>query len=162
MFTQPGFAQTTIGNKTNATTSRTATKQARFFSTGWNMTCQPNTATNKVVCRLSRAVLIRKTRQLLARITVSQAPHRLILQLPHGLDLQAGAKIQIDENPVQTLPFRTSSKQGIFTNKTISSQLLLLLLKGKTLKITITAAAGRKITMPIALEGFAIAFEKMN
>ena len=156
------LAQTTVQNKADSAPRKGPGKAGGFVSTNWNVGCQPDRVSKKMVCRLSKAILLAKSRQLLMRVSIGAAPHRLVMQLPHGLSIKAGVRLQIDDHPVQTVAFTTSNQKGIFAGIALTGKLLPAMQKGAMLKITVSAIGGRKITMPLSLTGFSIAFEKMK
>lgn len=155
-------AQSPTSGKTDAAPRQVQNAANRFVTTNWNVGCQPNAATKQLVCQLSRAVLIAKSRQLIMKISIGEKPHRIVMQLLHELDLKAGVKLQIDKNPAQILTFSTSNQQGVYTDTLLSSRLLTTMQKGKKITITVSARNGKKIIIPLSLDGFAIAFEKIK
>lgn len=176
-FSLSATAQTSAGNtangKTNALMPTTQpakkaqpAKKVRFHSSNWNVQCQPSNRTKKLVCVLFKEVKTQKSKKLILRVSVSAAPHRLIMKLPHGLDLSAGVILQINGAKPMVVPFKTSSRQGAYTNSAIPAALIDALKKasekGGKIVVAIKAVRGQKIAIPLSLKGFSLGFEKLK
>lgn len=160
-------AQTTLPGKTvgksNALTSKVKNaKKVRFASSAWNVQCQPSAKTKNLVCVLFKTVKTVKSKKLILRASVSAAPHRLIMHLPHRLDLTAGVGLKVNNDESINMPFKTSTRRGVFTDYKLSDKLLSLLKKDGKMVITVKALTGQKIAIPLSLSGFAVSFEKLK
>jgi len=155
-------AQNASSGKADAKANTDAKKQAQFVSSNWKLGCQPNAATNKMVCQLSKEITDVKSRQLLLRVSIGAAPYPMVLQLPHGLALANGIHLQVDKKKQISLPLYTSSPKGLFTRANLSAATLKEMSGGKNMKVILAAINGRKIVIPISLAGFSIAFDKLK
>jgi len=164
-------AQTTLPGKnvgkTNALMPKLApkmknAKRVRFASSVWNVQCQPNVKTKKLVCVLFKTVKTIKSKKLILRASISAAPHRFIIHLPHRLDLTAGVGLKINSGKPIIMAFKTSTRRGVFTDYKLSDTLLSAMKKEGKMVITVKALSGQKIAIPLSLAGFAVSFEKLK
>lgn len=137
-------------------------EQAQFSSTGWNVACQNNATTDKLICELSQTISNTQTSQLLLRIGISASPNNMLLQMPHGLNLGVGAQIQIDDIPAAQVPYFTSNQNGVFINMALAEDFIVALKKGNILKISMTSSNDVNFSVPLSLKGFTAAFDKLD
>jgi invasion protein IalB len=79
-----------------------------------------------------------------------------------GVLLAAGATFQVDDNTAQRLNFRACDRNGCYANSSVSPDVLAALRKGTQLKIGFQNLAEKPITVPLSLDGFGEAYEKME
>jgi invasion protein IalB len=91
----------------------------------------------------------------------TRAPIALV-QLPLGLNLQAGAKLQVDDTKSVDLPIQTCENRGCYASMPISPEMLAALRSGKQLKILFQDLAKETITIPMTLNDFATAYDKIK
>lgn len=158
----------TVGVQAQSAASKPETKQilpqktSRFISSNWTVVCRPGAKFKKMVCELSNSITDMKSRQLLVRAVIQGEPHQLVMQLPHGLALKSGVFLQIDEGQAHRIDSVTTAKKGVFTKTPMSGPLLAAMKMGKQMKIIVSATNGKKIIIPIGLNGFSVAFEKFK
>lgn len=149
--------------KANALVPKTQKrKKVRFVSSNWNVQCQPNNVTKKLVCVLFREIKTAKSKKLILRVSISAAPHRFTLHLPHGLDLSAGVGVKVNDDKPIIIPFKTSSRRGAFTNWPLSPELLASMKKEGKMVVTVKSVRGQRIAIPVSLTGFSVSFEKLK
>lgn len=154
----------TVGVQAQSAVSKPAAKSktSRFVTSNWTIVCRPGAKFKKMVCELSNAITDVKSKQLLVRAVVKGEPHQLLMQLPHGLALKSGVFLQVDDGKALKIDSVTTAKKGVFTKTPMSASLLAAMKKGNQMKIIVSAVNGKKIIIPIGLNGFSMAFEKLK
>jgi invasion protein IalB len=115
---------------------------------------------------MEQRVVMSNTGQLLAGVTIrmpadSQTPV-LMIRTPFGLNLPAGLKLAIDDRPVATLPLQTCDGGGCYAGEVVSAELLEALKRGTTLSVTFQDTTQRDIAVPVSLNGFTAAYDKIH
>lgn len=132
----------------------------------WGARCASDARSSAPDCVVEQRVVISNTGQLLAAVTVRIPPGEttpvMMIQTPFGLHLPAGLKVAIDGTQFGTLPLQTCDGTGCYAGQTVSPELLAALKNGVTLSITVQDAAQRDITVPVSLNGFTVAYEKIQ
>lgn len=115
---------------------------------------------------MEQRVVMSNSGQLLAAVTVrmpadSQTPV-LMIRTPFGLHLPAGLKLAVDDQPVVTLPLQTCDASGCYAGDVITPELLAALKQGTTLSVTFQDTAQRDIAVPVSLNGFSAAYDRIQ
>ena len=114
---------------------------------------------------MSQTVVLKQSGQVLTNVTfripADTKKPEIIVQLPLGVYLAAGATFQVDENPAQRLNFRACDRNGCFAFSPVTPEMLAVLKRGKQIKIGFQNLAEKPITVPLSLDGFGDAYEKM-
>jgi len=131
---------------------------------GWALSCKSGARDAGLSCRLSQAVVMKKSGRLLTRVTfllpaAGQNP-KLNIQVPLGVLISAGATIRVDESPPQGLRFSTCNRNGCYAETTLSPTFLASLRKGRQLVIEFKNLAEKTIKLPLSLGGFDEAYTK--
>ena len=115
---------------------------------------------------MSQTVVLKQSRQVLTNVTfripVDTKQPEIIVQLPLGVLLAAGATFQVDENTPQQLKFKACDRNGCYANSPITPEMLAVLKKGKQLTVGFQNLAEKPITVPLSLDGFGDAYDKMQ
>jgi invasion protein IalB len=161
-----------VGGMTEADAQGTTPAEAEttLVSSSWTVGCGPAADGDKdLLCEASQTIVVRKTGQtlLVAYVTPwrqAGVPNSFVLrfQLPHGLDIPAGVQVRIDGRPMASPVIQTSGNAGVFARTNLTSMLLSALKKGATMTVTFTALNGRKLSVPVTLDGFSAAFAKLK
>lgn len=125
----------------------------------WRISCAETPAEPPRNCQLSAFIILRPQNQRLAQVVLTRQPETrsltLVFQMPHGTLLPSGMTWQVDEGETQRLAFQTSDADGIYAGLPVADDLLALLRRGTTLKLTFVVAARREaLTVPIPLAQF--------
>ena len=160
--------QTTI-NKKNSMANQPRKQKVQFIASKWGVNCPPQAGNTKLTCILSQSIVVAKSRKVFLSVSVRKTPAKIlpeaymaVVRLPHGLNLGKGVQYQIDDQALRNLPLFTSSAKGVFARTGLSDKAVMLLQKGKKLTIKFSARGGRKISVPMSLQGFAAGFEKVK
>jgi invasion protein IalB len=133
---------------------------------GWAVNCKSTAKEKELECRMSQTVVVKQTGKVLTNVTfripADTKKPEIIVQLPLGLNLQAGATFQVDENTPQRLGFRACDRKGCYASSPVSPEVLATLRRGKQLKIGFQNLAEKPITVPLVLDGFGDAYDKMQ
>ena len=132
----------------------------------WGARCASDGRSSTPDCVIEQRVVLSNSGQLLAAVTVrlpadSQTPVMMI-QTPSGLNLPAGLKLAVDEKPFETLPLQTCDGGGCYAGNVVSPELLAALKQGTTLSITFQDVGQRDIAVPVSLNGFTAAYDKIQ
>lgn len=132
----------------------------------WGARCASDARAGALDCVVEQRVVVSNTGQLLTAVTVrippdSKAPVMMI-QTPFGLHLPAGLKVAVDGTPFATLPLQTCDGGGCYAGDAVGPELLAALKRGVTLSVTFQDAQQRDIAVPVSLNGFTAAYEKIQ
>lgn len=133
---------------------------------GWAVNCKGNAPDNSLTCTMSQKIVARQTGRLIANVTFlvpgqGDEPS-LLLQLPFNLYLPAGVNYQIDNNTLRHLDIRMCSRNGCFARGPIPAELLTAFRNGKQMTITYKNSAEKDVKVPVSLDGFAFAHDKIS
>jgi invasion protein IalB len=164
------FAQQTPKAKGQAQTQAAPATAAAPAPTpaqpGWASRCSSPSRDAPLECAMEQSAVLTKTGQLVVLVNIrvpgdSRAPVALV-QLPLGLNLQAGTKFQVDDGKTVDLPIQTCENRGCYASIAISPELLAALKSGKQLKILFQDLAKETITIPMSLNDFTAAYDKIK
>ena len=133
---------------------------------GWIARCSSPSRDAPLECAMEQSAVLTKTGQLVALVNIrvpgdTRAPVALV-QLPLGLNLQAGAKLQVDDGKSTDLPIQTCENRGCYASVPISPETLNALRSGKQLKIVFQDLAKETIAIPMPLTDFTAAYDKIK
>jgi invasion protein IalB len=133
---------------------------------GWAARCSSPGREAPLECAMEQNAILTKTGQLVVLVNIrvpgdTRAPVALV-QLPLGLNLQAGAKLQVDDGKSIDLPIQTCENRGCYASFPVSPEMLAALRSGKQLKILFQDLAKETITIPMALNDFTAAYDKIK
>ena len=133
---------------------------------GWVARCSSPSRDAPLECAMEQSAVLTKTGQLVALVNIrvpgdTRAPIALV-QLPLGLNLQAGAKLQVDDGKTTDLPIQTCENRGCYASVPISPETLNALRAGKQLKIIFQDLAKETIAIPMPLTDFTAAYDKIK
>jgi invasion protein IalB len=135
-------------------------------SGGWVSKCVSESRQNPVECSMEQTVVLTSTGQLLASVLVRVPTdtHQpvMMIQVPVGLYLPAGLNLQIDEGKPQPIPLQTCDLKGCYAGMQISQELIASLKAGKRLTMTFQNLAKNNVVVPMALDNFADAYQKIQ
>ena len=133
---------------------------------GWASRCSSPSRDALLECAIEQNAVLTKTGQLVVLVNIrvpgdTRAPIALV-QLPLGLNLQAGAKFQVDDGKSSELPIQTCENRGCYASVPISPETLNALRSGKQLKIIFQDLGKETITIPLSLNDFSAAYDKIK
>jgi invasion protein IalB len=160
-----GPAQVTPAPAPAPTPSGTA-PAAPPASPGWAARCTSVSRDAPLECAIEQNAVLTKTGQVLVLVVIrvpgdTRAPLAFV-QLPLGLNLQTGAKFQVDDGKAVDLPIQTCENRGCYASAPVTPELLTALKSGKQLKVSFQDLAKETITIPIPLNDFAAAYDKIK
>jgi invasion protein IalB len=164
------FAQQTPKAKGQAQSQATPTPSPSSApapaQAGWAARCSSPSRDAPLECAMEQNAILTKTGQLVVLVNIrvpgdTRAPIALV-QLPLGLNLQAGAKFQVDDGKSSDLPIQTCENRGCYASVPISPETLNALRSGKQLKIIFQDLAKETIAIPLQLNDFAAAYDKIK
>ncbi|OEO32667.1 hypothetical protein VW23_010345 [Devosia insulae DS-56] len=132
----------------------------------WGARCASDARAGALDCVVEQRVVVSNTGQLLTAVTVRIPPDTkapvMMIQTPFGLHLPAGLKVAVDGTAFATLPLQTCDGGGCYAGDAVGSELLAALKRGVTLTITFQDAQQRDIAVPVSLNGFTAAYDKIQ
>jgi invasion protein IalB len=133
---------------------------------GWIARCSSPGRDAPLECAMEQSAVLTKTGQLVALVNIrvpgdTRAPVALV-QLPLGLNLQAGAKLQVDDGKSAELPVQTCENRGCYASLPISPEMLNALRAGKQLKVVFQDLAKETIAIPISLADFTATYDRIK
>jgi invasion protein IalB len=133
---------------------------------GWISKCVSESRQTPVECSMEQTVVLTNTGQLLAAVLVRVPTdtHQpvMMVQLPVGLYLPAGLNLQVDDGKLQPIPLQTCDVKGCYAGIQISAELIASLKTGKRLTLTFQNLAKNNVVVPLALDNFADAYQKIQ
>jgi invasion protein IalB len=133
---------------------------------GWAAHCNSVSRDASLECTIEQNAILTKTGQVLVLVVIrvpgdTRAP-LAFMQLPLGLNLQTGAKFQVDDGKAVDLPIQTCENRGCYASAPVTPELLTALKSGKQLKVSFQDLAKETITIPMPLNDFAAAYDKIK
>ena len=133
---------------------------------GWISRCVSDSRKGPLECSIEETLVLTNTSQLVAAVVVKlqSGKHEpvMTIRVPGGLYLPTGLNLQIDDGKAQVVPLQTCDQQGCYAEMQISADLLAALKNGKRLSITCQNAAKNNFVLPLDLDNFADAFQKIQ
>ena len=131
----------------------------------WVSRCVSESRKSPLVCSVEETVVLANTGQVMASVVVRTQLHTepvMIFRVPFGLYLPAGLNIQIDNAKPEHVPLQNCDAQGCYAEIQISPTLLAALKRGKRLSIIGQNTAKNNVMLPLVLDNFADAFQKIQ
>lgn len=143
-----------------------ATAAAAPPANAWATNCWAPKRAGPLDCSVVQRVVLQRTGQLLAMISIrlpsdSHNPAMLV-QTPLGLYLPAGVSLKIDDNTNMSLALQTCDNGGCYAGTAISSAMLSQMRKGHSMTVTFQNISKQNVDIPVALAGFAGAYDKVK
>ncbi len=85
----------------------------------------------------------------------------MLIHLPHGLFNPAGVTLGVDDQKPEKLQIQTCDAKGCYAGAPITADRLAAMSKGKTLNVVFQDLKKKKITVPVPLKGFDVAYKKL-
>jgi len=132
----------------------------------WATNCSATERAGPLECSIVQRVVLQRTGQLLAMVSIrlpsdSHNPAMLV-QTPLGLYLPAGVSLKIDNNTDISLALQTCDNGGCYAGTTVSSAMLSQMRKGHSMTVTFQNISKQDVAIPVALAGFAGAYDKVK
>ncbi len=133
---------------------------------GWIARCTSASRDAPLECAIEQNAVLTKTGQTIVLVNIRIAPDTrapvALLQLPLGLNLPVGAKLQVDEGKTIDLQIQTCENRGCYASTPINAELLAALKSGKQMKVSFQNMAKETIAIPMPLNDFAAAYDKIK
>ncbi|RXH24406.1 invasion associated locus B family protein [Bradyrhizobium zhanjiangense] len=133
---------------------------------GWIVRCTSASREAPLECAMEQNAVLTKTGQTVILINIRIAPDIrtpiALLQLPLGLNLPVGATLQVDEGKAFDLQIQTCENRGCYASTPVAPDLLAALRSGKQLKVSFQNMAKETIAIPMPLNDFAAAYDKIK
>jgi invasion protein IalB len=143
-----------------------APQEAAKPAPGWVSRCMSDARQTAVDCAVEQTAVVTNTGQLIASVVV-RVPHDtrqpvMMIQVPVGLYLPAGVNIQVDEDKPLPFTLQTCDVKGCYAGAPLTQDLLAAMKTGKKLAVVFQSMQKENISVPLPLENFAEAFQKIQ
>jgi len=132
----------------------------------WLSSCTTTGRGQPLECAMEQRAIVKENRQLIGMITIripsdTKKPVSMI-QVPLNLFLPAGVNVDVDGDLTQNYPFQTCNTNGCFVGFPVSDTLLKQMLNGGKLNITFQYLNKKPMVLPMSLEGFTEAYNRIK
>lgn len=132
----------------------------------WDTNCSQIARQDEPDCRMSQMVIVPESRQVLLRIEVlvpaDATGTRMVLQLPHGIYLPEGIALEIDEAAWQETAVQTCDGNGCYAGFELDEESLRRLQDGAQLTVNFQSLSREVVSVPVDLDGFSEAYDKIR
>ena len=133
---------------------------------GWSSKCASDSRQTAVECSIEQTVVVTGTGQFLAsvivRVPAGTREPAMMIQVPVGLYLPAGLTLQVDDEKPLPLALQTCDLKGCYAGMPLSAEMISAMKAGKLFKITLQTMAKENISIPLTLDNFAEAYQKIQ
>ncbi len=160
MVGMPAFAQAPAGN------AAPQQGQAQPQPQPWSANCVTDGRKGNLECLMQQRVVMTNTGQLLASMTVripdnNRRPFAAV-QVPFGINLPDGLKLEVGNAALENLAFRTCDGGGCYAEGELKDNTIASLRKAESVNVVVKDLSGREVKVPVSLEGFSAAFDKIR
>lgn len=133
---------------------------------GWVSRCLSDGRQSGLDCNVEQSIIETKSRQLLMQVVVRVPSDTrkpvLTIQMPLGLFLPAGVALRFDEGKPERYDVQTCDQKGCYFQVPVSNEMLQQMGKGKQMMVTFQNLGKQDINVPVPLNGFIAAYEKIK
>jgi invasion protein IalB len=132
----------------------------------WASSCTSAGRGQQLECAMEQRAIAKENGQVIALITIrvpsdTKKPVSMV-QVPLNLFLPAGVNVDVDGDMAQNFPFQTCNNNGCFVGFPVSDNLLKQMLNGGKLNITFQYLNKKPVVLPMSLEGFTEAYNRIK
>ena len=143
-----------------------AQQKAQQPRVAWVASCTSPGRGQPQECAMEQRAVARENGQVIALVSIrvpseTRKPVTMV-QLPLNLFLPAGVNVDVDGDMTQNQAFQTCNQQGCFVGFPISDTLLKQMFTGGKLNITFQYLDKKPVTLPMSLEGFTDAYNRIK
>ncbi len=132
----------------------------------WASRCASEGRQSGLDCSVEQSIIETKTRQLLMQVVVRVPPDTrkpvLTIQMPLGLFLPAGITLRFDEGKPERFDVQTCDQKGCYLQMPVSNEMLQEMAKAKQMSVTFQNLNKQDIGVPVSLNGFMVAYDKIK
>jgi invasion protein IalB len=132
----------------------------------WASRCASDGRQSGLDCTLEQSIFEAKSRQLLMQVVVRVPPDTrkpvLIIQLPLGLFLPAGVTLKFDDGKPGRYDVQTCDQKGCILQVPVSNEMLQEMAKSKQMAVSFQNLSKQDIGVPVSLNGFIVAYDKIK
>ncbi|WP_162913913.1 invasion associated locus B family protein [Taklimakanibacter lacteus] len=143
-----------------------APQKAQPPRVAWIASCTSPGRGQPQECAMEQRAIAKENGQLIGLVSIrvpseTRKPVTMI-QLPLNLFLPAGVNVDVDGDMTQNQSFQTCNQTGCFVGFPISDTLLKQLFNGGKLNVTFQYLDKKPVTLPMSLEGFTDAYNRIK
>jgi len=131
----------------------------------WTVTCGLDEATSTNICRMAQ-ILSQGEQQILSVFIRADdtAPDTAIATMitPLGVDLAKGVAVVVDEIPLIEVGYVTCRQGGCIVRASLDGTILQTMQAGVAAKVAIGALDGSTLDVPVSLNGFTAAWQRLQ
>jgi len=149
-----------------STTEATPPAENQPPPSGWASRCSSDGRQSGLDCSAEQSIIETKSRQLLMQVAVRVPSDTrkpvLTIQMPLGLFLPAGVTLRFDAGKPERYDVQTCDQKGCYLQVPVSNEMLQAMGKGKQMTVTFQNLGKQDIGVPVPLNGFMVAYEKIK
>jgi invasion protein IalB len=100
--------------------------------------------------------------QVLVRVPPDTHKPVLAIQMPLGLFLPGGVSLKLDDGKPDRLDVQTCDQKGCYIQMPVSNDMLQAMGKGKQMMVSFQNLSKQDINVPVPLNGFMVAYQKIQ
>jgi len=132
----------------------------------WVSTCTSNGRGQPLECAMEQRAVAKENGRVIGLVSIrvpsqTRKPVTMI-QLPLNLFLPAGVNVDVDGDMTQNQAFQTCNQQGCFVGFPISDNMLKQMFTGGKFNVTFQYLDKKPFTLPMSLEGFTDAYNRIK
>lgn len=124
----------------------------------WRGQCEKPEGSDQEICHVFQNLVVKETQQQLLHVMVLYSPKReepvMIATLPLGVALRPGLQIQVDEAEPFSLTFETCTPVGCRAGLLLKPEILSAFQKGANGTVSFFNLQGKRLNVPLSLNGF--------
>ncbi|MCB1736115.1 MAG: invasion associated locus B family protein [Gammaproteobacteria bacterium] len=124
----------------------------------WRGQCETPEGSDQEICHVFQNLVVKETQQQLLHVMVLQTPKReepvMIATLPLGVALRPGIQIQVDEVEPFSMMFETCTPVGCRAGLLLKPEILSAFQKGAKGTVSFFNLQGKRLNVPLSLNGF--------
>jgi len=132
----------------------------------WVSTCTSNGRGQPLECAMEQRAVAKENGRVIGLVSIrvpsqTRKPVTMI-QLPLNLFLPAGVNVDVDGDLTQNQALQTCNQQGCFVGFPLSDNMLKQMFNGGKFNVTFQYLDKKPITLPMSLEGFTEAYNRIK
>ncbi|MDH3691032.1 MAG: invasion associated locus B family protein [Gammaproteobacteria bacterium] len=132
----------------------------------WSVRCDQSEQDGARSCYLNQHVRLKSQSKALVDVAVGYffQPHEpvAIFTLPLGVHLPSGLVVRVDDTKPMRLNIERCDGSGCQAGLVLQERFLTRLKRGNVARIVFQEASGRRVSVPVSLQGFTAAFDSLS
>lgn len=142
-----------------------AAEAAKPAEPQWLARCVSERRQGPMECSVEQSAVMAQTGQMVVQFTIRTVPNaapNVVAQLPLGLNIPVGVRLQVDDSKTADFQIQTCEARGCVIAAPLPADFLAAMKTGTQLKVMFQNLKHETLTIPMALAGFAAAYDKVQ